>query len=173
MKDQKEFAVGLFNDGFRFAIKLIRRGIGRGLTPIESIECAENAIKKTAGKPVVLALLMMIAFSSQAFAATGTASWYSTEACKFNPDPKCPTANGESLYELEQNGEKFAAAWGIPFGTKIKVVNLDSGKSVVVTVRDRGPAHRLNRIIDLSKVAFQEIGSLEKGVINVSTEVLK
>ena len=102
----------------------------------------------------------------------GIASWYSTEACKFNPDPKCPTAHGESLYELENQGTLFAAKWDVPFGTRVKVTNRKNGKSVVVSILDRGPARRLSRSIDLCKEAFGKLTDVRKGVIYVRIEVV-
>ena len=56
----------------------------------------------------------------------------------------------------------------LPFGTMLKVTNLENNKSVVVEVTDRGPYAGENRIIDLSKAAFEEISALSRGLINVS-----
>ncbi len=104
---------------------------------------------------------------------TGKASWYSSkDTCRFNPHKGCPTASGVSIYELEKMGEAFAAAWDLPFGTRLRVVNQNNGRSVVVTIKDRGPNRRLNRVIDLSKSAFKEIASVKDGVIPVTAEVL-
>ena len=112
--------------------------------------------------------LILIFICSNALAAS--ASWYSIEACQFNPDERCPTASGISLYELE----KFAAIWDVPFGTRLKVCNQDGGRCTVVIVRDRGPAKRLNRAIDLSKNTFFELsgGNLKEGLIEVTIERL-
>ena len=111
-------------------------------------------------------LVVFLLLPAQAFASE--ASWYSSEACKFNPHKGCPTASGKSLYELERSKQDFAAAWNYPMGAKLKVTNIRNGKSVVVTVLDRGPAKRLNRAIDLSKGAFSKISSLKNGVAEVS-----
>lgn len=59
-----------------------------------------------------------------------------------------------------------------PFGTLLKVTNLDNDKSVVVKVTDRGPFAR-GRIIDLSWRAAKELGILAKGVGTVKVEVHK
>lgn len=101
----------------------------------------------------------------------GTSSWYSKEVCQFNPNPDCPTASGRSLYELERKGELFAASWYYPMGTKLKVTNVSNGKSIVVTVLDRGPNERLGRLIDLGRDAFKEIADLRTGLIKV--EIVK
>jgi rare lipoprotein A len=80
---------------------------------------------------------------------SGTASWYSYQ--KGNRSHK--TASGEIF-----NPKKMTAAHKtLPFGTKVKVTNLDNKQSVVVTINDRGPFVR-GRIIDLSKNAAHKIG---------------
>lgn len=64
-----------------------------------------------------------------------------------------------------------AAHRSLPFGTRLKVTNLDNGKTVVVTVTDRGPfAH--GRILDLSEAAAREIGMMGKGTVKARIEVL-
>jgi len=92
----------------------------------------------------------------------GRASWYG------------PNFHGK----LTANGEKFdmnaitAAHRTLPFNTLVLVENMDSGKSVVVRVNDRGPFAK-NRIIDLSKKAAQEVDMIEAGVANVKLYVAK
>ena len=56
--------------------------------------------------------------------------------------------------------------------TKLKVTNPKNGKSVIVTVTDRGGFNKLGRIIDLSEGAFKQIASLKSGVIKVKIEKL-
>ena len=97
--------------------------------------------------------------SEEAYMAnlTGGASFYGE---KWNGRR---TANGEifNTYELT------AAHKSLPFGTKVKVVNKTTGKSVVVRINDRGPFVK-GRTIDLSKKAFQSIASIKKGVLKDS-----
>ena len=63
------------------------------------------------------------------------------------------TASGETF----NTHEMTAAHRTLPFGTKVRVVNKRTGKSVVVRINDRGPyAH--GRVIDLSKASAQAIG---------------
>ena len=50
-------------------------------------------------------------------------------------------------------------------GTKLKVTNLDNGKSVIVKVTDTGSFSKVT--LDLSKKAFERIAELEKGIINI------
>lgn len=75
------------------------------------------------------------------------------------------------------SGERFdmhqltAAHKKLPFGTRVRVTNLQNNRSVVVTINDRGP-HSKYRIIDLSKAAAQRIGMLQAGVVKVKVEIL-
>jgi len=59
-----------------------------------------------------------------------------------------------------------------PFGTKVRVTNLDNGKAVIVRINDRGP-FKEGRIIDLSLGAAQEIDLIQKGTARVRLEVLE
>ena len=71
------------------------------------------------------------------------------------------------------NGQRFdfhqltAASWTLPLGTMIRVVNLENGKSVVVTISDRGPNQRLHRILDLSRAAAEQLNYVDRGVTPV------
>ncbi|MBY0225572.1 MAG: septal ring lytic transglycosylase RlpA family protein [Hyphomicrobium sp.] len=64
-----------------------------------------------------------------------------------------------------------AAHKTLPFGTKVRVTNRNNGRSVVVTINDRGPYIK-GRIIDLSKAAAQQVGMTASGVAPVSVAVL-
>jgi len=64
-----------------------------------------------------------------------------------------------------------AAHRSLPFGTQVKVTNKRNGRTVVVTINDRGPFIR-GRVIDLSKGAAQVIGMTGAGLAPVSLEVL-
>lgn len=78
------------------------------------------------------------------------------------------TASGERF----DQGALTAAHRSLPFGTKVRVINTRNGKSVVVRINDRGPFVR-SRIIDLSKAAFERIGSTRSGVIRVRLKRLE
>lgn len=121
---------------------------------------------------LILALCIKPVMASEA-TIYGKASWYSVEACKFNPSPKCPTASGDSLYALEKKKEDFCAMWKLPIGSRVNVCNQSNNKCVEVSVLDRGPARRLDRLIDLSRSAFEKIADTKSGIIRVSVEVLK
>ena len=73
---------------------------------------------------------------------TGVASWYGAE---FHGKP---TANGDT-YNMN---ELTAAHTTLPMPSKVKVTNLENGRTLVLTVNDRGPFVK-NRIIDVSRRA--------------------
>lgn len=86
---------------------------------------------------------------------------------------------GEALNRETANGEVFdpeartAAHRKLRFGTKVRVTNLENGKSVTVRINDRGPADRLSeRCIDLSRKASEVIGKGKPGTYPVEIEVL-
>jgi len=68
------------------------------------------------------------------------------------------------------NGQRFdyrkpsVALWFLPLGTMARITNLENGKSIVVEVTDRGPAHSLHRIADLSEAAAEALGYADKGL---------
>ncbi|WP_232509877.1 septal ring lytic transglycosylase RlpA family protein [cyanobacterium endosymbiont of Epithemia turgida] len=77
------------------------------------------------------------------------------------------TANGE---RYNQNG-LTAAHKNLPFGTRVRVTNLNNGRSITVRINDRGPyAH--GRIIDLSRGAARVIGLMGSGIAPVQIEIL-
>jgi rare lipoprotein A len=63
-----------------------------------------------------------------------------------------------------------AAHMHLPFGTKVLVTNRKNGRSVVVTVNDRGP-HKKGRIIDLSPAAAAQIGMKRAGLAPVEIRI--
>jgi rare lipoprotein A len=65
-----------------------------------------------------------------------------------------------------------AAHKTLPFGTRVKVVNLANGRSVKVTINDRGP-FVAGRIIDVSKKAAEKLGITKAGVANVEIRYKK
>ena len=88
---------------------------------------------------------------------TGAASWYG------------PGFHGKKT----ANGERFnthdltAAHKTLPFGTKVRVTNEQTGQSVVVRINDRGPyAH--GRVIDLSKAAAEAVGIAGVGKVTLA-----
>ncbi|HNP60433.1 MAG TPA: septal ring lytic transglycosylase RlpA family protein [Nitrospirales bacterium] len=92
----------------------------------------------------------------------GVASWYGPS---FHGNP---TANGEpyNMWALT------AAHRTLPFGTRVLVQSVETGKSVTVRINDRGPFIR-GRIIDLSYGAARELAMIGKGTENVRLTILE
>jgi rare lipoprotein A len=64
-----------------------------------------------------------------------------------------------------------AAHQTLPFGTRVRVTDLETRRSVVVRINDRGPFKK-RRIIDLSWGAARRLGMVEKGVAKVGLQIL-
>lgn len=91
----------------------------------------------------------------------GTASYYGK---KFH---KKRTASGEIF-----NMKEFTAAHKhLPFGTLLKVKNLDNGYEVIVKVNDRLPQNS-RRIIDLSRTAAEQLDMVQSGLTKVKLHAL-
>ena len=87
----------------------------------------------------------------------GTASWYG----KKHQGRKMANGKRFDCHQLT------AASWYFPLGTPIRVVNLNNGKSVIVTITDRGPNFRLHRILDLSEAAALNLDYVGDGLTKV------
>ena len=87
----------------------------------------------------------------------GKASWYGA----FHHGRR--TASGEIF---NQNA-LTAAHRSLPFGTRLRVTNHQTGRSTVVRVNDRGP-FKANRILDLSRAAAQAIGLQGVGLVVIA-----
>lgn len=78
------------------------------------------------------------------------------------------TASGE---RFNQNA-MTAAHRTLPFGSRVRVINLGNGKAVVVRVNDRGPFVR-GRVVDISRGAAIQLGMIHRGVIRVCISRVK
>jgi len=105
---------------------------------------------------VLYLTLSNITVNAQNFKQTGLASFY---ADKFEGRQ---TANGEKY----RHSKLTAAHKTLPFGTILKVTNLENDKTVEVRINDRGPFIK-GRIIDLSKSAATELEFIQKGIVKV------
>ncbi|MGY3454112.1 septal ring lytic transglycosylase RlpA family protein [Bradyrhizobium sp. USDA 4353] len=92
-------------------------------------------------------------------ASSGLASYYS-EGRK--------TASGERF----DPSELTAAHRSLPFGTRLQVTNVKTGRSVVVRVNDRGPFVQ-GRVVDVSYSAAQALGMVNTGVAPVKVSVVR
>ncbi|SFP57811.1 rare lipoprotein A [Bradyrhizobium sp. Ghvi] len=78
------------------------------------------------------------------------------------------TASGEKF----DKDEMTAAHPTLPFGTRLRVTDVSSGRFVTVRVNDRGPFVR-GRVVDVSPSAAEALGMLDKGVTNVRLDVVQ
>lgn len=131
------------------ATNRLRRLLG-GAPPLDHIEGQpELASTESAGSQQIASVV------------TGMASWYG------------PGFHGRrsASGEIFNQNELTAAHRTLPFGTRVRVVNMQNGASVVVRINDRGP-YSHGRILDLSAAAARQIGLDRAGVGMVRMEVL-
>ena len=74
-----------------------------------------------------------------------------------------------SYFTYSRHAGPVAAHRSLPIGTQVRVVNLDNGRSVVVTIVGRGPFIR-GRVIDVSTEAAVALGFRQAGVCHVRIE---
>ncbi|TMA20506.1 MAG: septal ring lytic transglycosylase RlpA family protein [Deltaproteobacteria bacterium] len=60
----------------------------------------------------------------------------------------------------------------LPFGTVIRVTDVETSKSVVVKVTDRGP-YAKGRVVDLSLAAARKLGIVDRGLARVTVEIVQ
>lgn len=113
------------------------------------------------GLPLVLGLTLIPTGCANADIQTGKASFYHD---KFHGRR---TASG-AVYNRNL---MTAAHKHLPLGTRVRVTDLNTGRSVEVLVNDRGPFVK-GRVIDLSRRAATELGMIKRGVAPVRVEVL-
>ncbi|MBK1826602.1 septal ring lytic transglycosylase RlpA family protein [Haloferula rosea] len=93
----------------------------------------------------------------------GKASWYGIRC-----NGGTHTASGETLC----NHAPTAAHKTLPMGTKVRVTNLNNGKSEVVRINDRGP-YIHGRIIDVTEGVAKRLDFYKRGIVRVKVEVLE
>jgi rare lipoprotein A len=99
--------------------------------------------------------------TAAATAQVGIASWYGL------PYHGRRSASGE-VYDMEK---LTAAHRTLPFGSRVRVENLENGRKVDVRINDRGPFAE-DRIIDVSRAAARALGMLGSGTARVRIQVL-
>ena len=116
--------------------------------------------------PIGMALALTLA-SGQAFAAGKLAPReFSGVAAYYDKNYHGRTAAGD-----QYDPEKLTAAHRtLPFGTRLKVTDRKTGRSVEVVVNDRGPFTR-GRVLDLSLAAARELRMLDRGLAHVTASV--
>lgn len=91
---------------------------------------------------------------------------FSGVAAYYDKSYKGKTARGEHY-----DPEKFTAAHKtLPFGTRLRVTDKHSGRSVDVVVNDRGPFTK-GRVLDLSLAAAKQLGMIDRGLTHVTADI--
>jgi len=109
-------------------------------------------------RPVTRVRVPDNAGSATQTASRGVASFYSDTE----------TASGEKF----DKNELTAAHPTLPFGTRLRVTDVSSGRSVTVKVNDRGPYIR-GRVVDVSPSAAEALGMVDRGIVNVQVDVVQ
>lgn len=154
----------------------------RGRDPLESDgrRAAGSAVWARAGTPALAALLL----AAWTLLPGGPAA-IAQEAAALGPAARMPVhEHGQISYYAMRfagrptaSGEAFdpeamtMAHPNLPFGTLVRVTTLRTGRSVVLTVNDRGPFHGA-RIADVSPAAARLLGMIRKGLVRARLEVL-
>ena len=108
-------------------------------------------------KALILATTALATVIGSARAESGIASYYSTS------EQGTRTASGRAL----DDGALTGAHKTLPFGSHVRVTNHANGRSIVVTITDRGPYVR-GRVIDVSAAGARALGF--SGLTRVSVE---
>ena len=103
--------------------------------------------------------------ANAAIPASGTGGSFAGVASFYGNESGSKTASGQRFNENDMT----AAHRSLPFGTKLRVTH--KGRSVVVTINDRGPFIK-GRVLDLSTGAARAVGLTSSGVGHVTAEVL-
>ena len=104
---------------------------------------------------------------------------------EYQAAPALSSLEGEASYYSDKlaghrtaSGEPYrprsltAAHRSLPLGTVLRVSRRDGTRSVYVRINDRGPFGSERRILDLSRAAFERLGKLRAGVLEVRAEVV-
>ena len=144
-------------------MRTVSPGVEGGSSPplLRTAACAFVLVLAFATGSVAVAAATDIADSDQLEPILGQASWYGQEFASRR------TASG-AIFDPEK---LTGAHRTLPLGTKVRVTNLHNGRSVLVTIIDRGP-YRRRRAIDLSYGAARALGMVRRGIADVLIEPL-
>ena len=162
------------------AIPVALRLLAAGLTAAALAACAQQPPVMTSSRPAVQEgarkavarhrVPSMVArhhaepTSEQQSAGTKGASYGLASFYSYDPH----TASGEKF----DKNELTAAHRTLPFGTRLRVTDVNTGRSVTVRVNDRGPFVR-GRVVDVSASAAESLGITGKGVAKVKVDVVE
>ena len=112
------------------------------------------------GKPYNVRGVTYVPAADPTYDYLGYASWYGSESGN-------QTANGERFRPKAVT----AAHTTLPLPSYVEVTSLDSGRTILVRINDRGPFARNGRIIDLSRGAAEQLGMHVQGVAPVRVRI--
>jgi rare lipoprotein A len=113
------------------------------------------------GPPYAVRGVTYVPAADPTYDMLGYASWYGSESCN-----------------RTANGERFRAKWitaahtVLPLPSYVEVTSLDTGRTILVRVNDRGPFSGRGRIIDLSRGAAEQLGIRAQGHAAVRVRVV-
>ncbi len=165
-------ASGVLFSAPSLSFRNITRLVAVTLTAAALAACAQSSVNTSksdlpsAGRQASLLTFKKInqdAFGANARSApqasSGLASYYAEGS---------RTASGEKL-----DPNKLTAAHpSLPFGTRLRITRVDTGRSVIVRVNDRGPFVK-GRVVDVSYSAAEKLGITEQGVAKVKVDVVQ
>lgn len=128
--------------------------------PLLNYNISARVVKTCAHAATAAGALLFAAMPASAN-EKGLASWYGPGYVGNR------TANGEIFTSYHRT----AAHRTLPFGTRVRVVNTNTGRSTVVRINDRGP-FLPGRVIDLSEAAAADLGAVSAGLVPVVLQVL-
>lgn len=147
------------------------------------MELARDVIGPDTGRSVLIARARWRGLAAAAFfvlALSGCATIASLDRPDWGADGRVGAA---SWYGPRHHGRRtasgqifdmhalVAAHRTLPFGSRVRVTNLENGRSVVLRIVDRGPFVE-DRLIDVSYAAAKTLGMVDRGVVRVRLEVL-
>ncbi|HOC36280.1 MAG TPA: septal ring lytic transglycosylase RlpA family protein [Tenuifilaceae bacterium] len=106
-------------------------------------------------------LIVRVGYAQVGFTQEGVASFYGDEF------EGRVTASGERY----SHNKATCAHLSIPFGSLVKITNLDNGQTAIVRVNDRGPFVP-DRVVDVSRSVAERLGMIPTGVARVKVEVV-
>jgi rare lipoprotein A len=127
--------------------------LGRVQAADQTASCRNEKEDVVKGRIVLFAGVLAISQLSPSHLMNAMAGDHAGVASVYSTDSGRGTASGQKL----NPGALTAAHRTLPFGTKVKVTNKSNGRSVTVTINDRGPFVR-GRLIDLTPAAAKALG---------------
>jgi rare lipoprotein A len=153
----------------------------------EPFALARRALDVLNGSPVAVAAMLvgLLVGCAHSEPRPPREPAYETAAESGQPAPRAEAQEGYATWygaalagHFTASGERFdpskmtAAHRTLPFGTWVEVVSFDTGQRVRVRITDRGPFGHPDRIIDLSREAARQLGTLRMGVARVKLIVV-